>query len=91
MNNIVENINQILANWNPLDVPRSVAIEEYKGYIPLILQSIESRQQLITCLENILINQLEVDYDPTNKEHLKDLQRICTEIIQKYQITKATN
>jgi len=81
MNNIVENINQILANWNPLDVPGSIAIEEYKGYIPLIIQSIESRQQLITCLEDILINRLEVDYNPTNKKHLEDLQRICTEIM----------
>lgn len=91
MSNIVENINQILANWNPLDVPESIAIEEYKGYIPLILHSIESRQQLINCLEDILINQLEVDYDPTNKEHLEDLLRICEEIIQEYQTTKATD
>ena len=91
MSNIVENINQILANWNPLDVPENIAIEEYKGYIPLILQSIKSRQELINCLEDILINQLEVDYDPTNKEHLEDLLRICTEIIQEYQTTKATD
>lgn len=91
MNHTIKNINQILANWNPLDVPESIAIEEYKGYIPLIIRTIESHQQLINCLEDILINQLEVNYDPTNKEHLKDLQQICTEIIKEYQDNKTTD
>jgi hypothetical protein len=78
MSSIVENINRILADWNPLDVPEFIALEEYKGYTPSILRSIE-RQELIHCLEDILINQLGVDYDSTNKEHLEDLQRICIE------------
>lgn len=88
MKKTIENINRALADWNPIEVPESIAIEEYKGYIPLILQSIESRQQLITCLENILINQLEVDYDPENKEHSEDLQQVCDKLIQVYQKAK---
>jgi len=40
------------------------------------------------CLEDILINKLEVDYDSTNKEYLEDLQQICKEIIQVYKTAK---
>jgi hypothetical protein len=86
MSSIVENITRILADWNPLDVPEFIAIEEYKGYTPSILRSIE-RQELSHCLEDILINQLEIDYDSMNKEHLEDLQQICIKIMEAYQKT----
>ncbi len=33
-----EIINSILADWDPIGVGKNLAIDEYKGYIPLILQ-----------------------------------------------------
>jgi len=91
MRQIVENLNRILAEWNPIGVPYHIAAEEYKGYIPSLLQSIENRQQLRDCLEDILINKLEIGYDPTNKEHSEDLQQVCEKLIQVYQKTKTSD
>jgi hypothetical protein len=89
MKKTIENINRVLAEWNPIEIPENIVTEEYKGYIPLILQSIENRQQLMNCLEDILINKLKLDYDPTNKEHSEDLQQVCDKLIQIYR--KTTN
>ena len=86
---MIKNLNLVLAEWNPIDLPDDIATEEYKGYIPLILQSIENRQQLLNCLEDILINELELEYDYKNKEHLADLQQVCDKLIKAYQKTKA--
>ncbi len=88
MKHATECINRILANWNPIGVPENIAIDEYKGYVPLILKSIESREQLEKCLEDILINKIGTGYDPANKEHLEDLQEICEKIIYVYQTAK---
>ncbi len=84
----IENINLVLTEWNPIGVPDYIATEEYKSYIPLILQSIENRQELMNCLEDILINKIEIDYDPTNEEHSEDLQQVCDKLIQVYQKAK---
>jgi hypothetical protein len=85
MKKTIENINHVLADWNPIGVPDDIAREEYKDYLPLILQSIEDRQQLMNCLEDILINKIGLDYDPMNREHLADLQAVCDRIIKAYE------
>lgn len=89
MKRTIESVNRVLADWNPIGVSESIAEEEYKGYIPLILQSIENREQLMDCLENILTNKLGLDYDSTNQEQLEDLQQVCDKLTQVYQKTKA--
>jgi len=89
--NIIESINRVLADWNPIGVDDEIAIEEYKGYIPLILKAIENKQELMNCLEDILINRMEIGYDPSNMEHIKDLQGVCERLIQIYQIAKASS
>ena len=91
MKNIIESINRVLADWNPIGVDDEIAIEEYKGYIPLILKAIENKQELMNCLEDILINRMEIGYDPSNMEHIKDLQGVCERLIQIYQIAKASS
>jgi len=78
----IEKINSVLVDWNPIGVPDNIAIDEYKGYIPSILQSIGNRQQLFNCLEDILINKMGVGYDPTNKLHSNDLNQVCDKILQ---------
>jgi hypothetical protein len=77
MTNNFEEVNRILEEWNPIGVTQDIAKDEYKAYIPLILNSIGDRKQLMSCLEDILINKLEIGYDPTNKKHLNDLEQVC--------------
>lgn len=85
MKDTVEKINQLLTRWNPIGVPDDIAKDEYRGYISLILQNIENRQTLITCMENILTNMLGLDYDSTSKRHQEDLQSVCDELMIIYQ------
>lgn len=55
-----ERINEILAEWNPIDVPDNIAKTEYTSFIPSIKNRMNSEVELITCLEGILMNELEL-------------------------------
>ena len=81
MKKTIESINQVLAEWDPIGVGEDIAIEEYRSYIPLILKSSECEHKLLKCLEGI-VTEMEVGYDPENKNHIQDLQRVCNKIIQ---------
>lgn len=82
MKNITESINQILAEWNPLDVTENVALDEYQGYIPQIIKHIGNKDALTNCLENILINNLEVGYNSKDEMHKKILVNVVEKILQ---------
>jgi len=77
---IFEKINLVLAQWNPLNVDSHIAIDEYKRYVPLILNALADKNKLMNCLEHIL-NKMESGYDSQNEKHFKDLEAICNEII----------
>lgn len=82
MINKAEIINQILSEWNPIGVGKNVATDEYKGYIPAILQCCNNQKELINCLQKIVVNELELTSDLNNKKLHDDLQIICDKIIQ---------
>jgi len=75
-----ELINSILAEWNAINVPEHIALSEYKRYIPLIIESMESEEKLLTCLEDILTNQMELEYDSSNPLHKEDLLKVVKKI-----------
>lgn len=80
-----ESINEILAKWNPIDVPENIAKTEYINFIPSIKRRINSEAELIYCLEDILTNKLELDYNsanPLHKEELKEVARKITHLTQ---------
>jgi hypothetical protein len=74
-------INQILSDWNPLGVDDSIALIEYKSYIPDILNSSTEISRLWIFLEHLLLDKMEVEYDRSNKDHLSDLQNVCEKIM----------
>lgn len=82
MNSIIEKINCILALWNPIGVPQEIAKDEYKDYGSELFKYIENPDLLMNCLEDILINKLELEYDSTNEIHLQDLKDVRDNIIQ---------
>lgn len=84
MNEIFEKINRVLAEWDPIGVGEMMATDEYKGYIPMILQLIPNRQKLMEYLENILINEMGIDFKTHDKKHIDDLQKICDRLIEIY-------
>ncbi|MEM7382783.1 MAG: hypothetical protein AAF400_00395 [Bacteroidota bacterium] len=81
MNREFEKVNNVLAEWDPLDVGRNIAQEEYKAYVPSILRVIKDKQELRYCLEDMLINRLGLEYDPTNAKDLLSLQTICDQLV----------
>jgi hypothetical protein len=84
MKTLTENINQVLVEWDPIGVGKIIAIEEYREYIPIILQSVNDKKTLLNCLSNILVHQMGLDYDSSNILHINDLKQICEKIIQVY-------
>lgn len=77
----LERIGKILAAWNPIGVPESLAYDEYKCYIPVIMESIGSEDALRACLINILENRIGLYFDENNLRHLGDLNLVCARIL----------
>ena len=82
MKTLFENINQVLAEWDPIGVGEAIATDEYRGYIPKILRSVSDKNTLMCCLANILVMEIGLDYDSSNKSHINNLQEVCEKIIQ---------
>jgi hypothetical protein len=81
MKAIIESINLVLAEWDPIGVGENLASDEYRKHIPLIIKCSENRSKLMNCLEDIT-NEMEIGYDSKNIIHLEDLQQVCNRIIQ---------
>jgi len=47
-------VNKVLAKWNPLNVPQDMANYEYLSYVPYIVDSMDDRNKLRSCLLSIL-------------------------------------
>ena len=46
MKELYKRINLILANWNPLSIPKNIAEVEYLHYIPIIISLYNSKKKL---------------------------------------------
>ena len=80
-----EKINNILSDWNPIGVPKSIASDEYRSYILAIYKIVSEHGDLLHYLQDMLINEIGVEFDRSNPEHISDLQRVCDDI-QNYKL-----
>ena len=55
-NDIYPLVNEILAKWNPINVPQNIADNEYLSYVPYIVDSIDDDIKLRSCLLSVLRN-----------------------------------
>ena len=81
MKNIAKEINQILAEWDPIDVGKDISSDEYQSYVPRMMKDMERKEILTCCLIDILNNSLEMGYDDNNAEHKTDLASIVERIL----------
>ncbi len=81
MKTIFEKINDILSEWDPLNVGKDIASDEYRMYVPLIIKETKSKESLIHCLEDILLNKLDISYDKRNQEHVRSLYEVADKIL----------
>ena len=70
-------INSILSEWNPLCVDYVVSENEYRNYIPTIIESIGDSGKLKSCIEGIL---QAMGIDPTLETIKTDIDNICSSI-----------
>jgi hypothetical protein len=77
----IELINEVLAKWNPLDVPQNIAKDEYLGYVPIIIKNMVNKKQLLDCIEDIIINKMGLEYNSNNNIQKNDLKRLCTKLM----------
>ena len=77
MKEIDEAINNVIAQWNPIDVPCSIKNQEYIDYIPLIKKNIKNKYLLRLCLKRIVYQHLGFE---SNSFWEKDIKSICNEL-----------
>jgi len=73
-------INGVLMEWNPLSVDGPALREEYIRYIPEILNLKGDRKKIINFLEDVLLNKMQVDYDPSDAFHKREIMEITAKL-----------
>jgi hypothetical protein len=81
MKKYIEEINQVLIEWDPIGVGEEIARDEYRGYISNIIKTSGSKDAIMKCLEKI-VNELEVGFDFNDEKQIQDLQIVCNRIYQ---------
>lgn len=84
--NLYESINDILALWNPINVPKGIASDEYREFVPQILHALQKKGDLIACLEGILQNGLGLEYDSNNNEQKTDMKRVSKKLLTLWEL-----
>lgn len=83
-----EIVNNILAKWDPIGVPDTVAKTEYTDYVQRILQKRNNLNDLISELETIVISDIGLDYNPENPIHKEHTIRYATAIFNELENQK---
>ncbi|MEY2670765.1 MAG: hypothetical protein RLZZ577_1081 [Bacteroidota bacterium] len=81
MKKYIEEINQVLSEWDPNGVGEEIARDEYRGYISNIIKSSGSKDGIMKCLEKI-VDELEVGFDVNDEKQNQDLQIVCNRIYE---------
>ncbi len=70
-------IKKILQEWDPIG---SGNPDEYDNYIPLLVKNKDNLTQITNTLENMLLHEIGLSYDPSNPVHKKDVEEIARRI-----------
>jgi hypothetical protein len=58
---LFEDLNEFLGDWNPIGVPQGLALDEYKMYVPLLLDAYNKGQTIESFL--IWMYEQQIGYD----------------------------
>jgi hypothetical protein len=78
-------INNILAEWDPIDVIISIKYIEYFSYVDKIILIGNNRMDLKIFLIHLVKDIIGLDFDENNKNHEKDIDRVVEKIIKLYE------
>jgi hypothetical protein len=75
-----EIVNDILAKWDPIGVPDTVAKTEYTDYVQRLLVKRDNLDELIKELETIITKDIGLEYNADNKEEKEHTIKYATAI-----------
>jgi len=80
MNAIYEEVNSILAQWDPLNVGTDLALDEYRAYAPRLIRNLGERERLKTELEEILLKEMVCDFQHDDPLHMNSIEELCDKL-----------
>ena len=80
-NEYIEIINQILAKWNPLEVPPNIAKIEYSTYADPIYKIGRNPIALREYLVRLVRDEMGLNYDDSNLSHRMDIEDVLSKIV----------
>lgn len=78
--NSTSDIEKILAEWNPIEVPANVAHSEYSGYAPKLAALKGDELATIAVLEVILTDTMGLSYNSRNPEQKNEVVTVAKAI-----------
>ena len=80
-NELKEQINDILSEWNPLDVSAFIVSEEYMNYVDSIINIGRDINALRRYFISLIIDRLGLKYDPSNLEQINSIENIIEKVM----------
>ena len=80
-NKLKEQINDILSEWNPLNVPAFIASEEYMNYVDSIINIGRNINALRRYFISLIIDRLGLEYDPSNLEQINSIENVIEKVM----------
>jgi hypothetical protein len=80
MEKIRDQINNLLAEWDPIGVPEYMKHAEYISYVDEIIENSETVDTLISYLEHLVHDTIGLEYDRNNKVHRLDVENLAKKI-----------
>lgn len=80
MNLIYEEVNSVLARWDPLDVGPDLASDEYRAYVPRLVRNLGERGRLKAELEEILLSEIRCDFQHDDPIHMMSIEDLCNKL-----------
>jgi len=80
-NKLKEQINDILSEWNPLDVPAFIVSEEYINYVDSIINIGRDINALRIYFISLIIDRLGLKYDPSNLEQINSIENVIEKVM----------
>ena len=79
----IQVIREIINQWDPIGIAYEID-NEYDNYLPMIYKYRNDFEKLIQELENILINEMGLAYDPSNPVHKRDVVEVANKIFNAF-------
>lgn len=77
---MIEEINKILGEWDPIGIGSPLSFDEYRKYAPEIKRLISDEKELRSYIIQIL-KEVGLDYFPNNELQNRDIDKVVQEIL----------